>query len=94
MTLEEIYHGAMRNIKISRDRICEPCEGKGGKNVVKCTKCKGTGVVTKMVQLGPGMYSQSQGRCVDCGGMGETMKEEDRCPNCKGKKVIKVDRVL
>lgn len=51
-------------------------------------------MVVKMVQLGPGMYSQSQGKCGDCGGLGETMKEEDKCPNCKGKKVIKVDRVL
>lgn len=94
VTLEEIFNGAMKTIKISRDRNCEACEGKGGKNVVKCSKCKGSGVVTKMVQLGPGMYSQSQGRCGDCGGQGETMKEEDRCPICKGKKVLKVDRVL
>ena len=51
-------------------------------------------MVTKLVQLGPGMYSQSQGRCGDCGGLGEAMKEEDRCKVCKGKKVVKVDRVL
>lgn len=64
----------MRHVKISRNRICEPCDGKGGKNVNKCSKCKGQGVVTKMVQLGPGMYSQSQAECRDCNGTGETMK--------------------
>ena len=30
---------------------------------MKCTKCKGSGMVVKMVQLGPGMYSQSQSQC-------------------------------
>jgi len=62
--------------------------------VAKCAKCKGQGVVTRLMQLGPGMYTQSQGECPDCKGNGETMKEEDRCPNCKGKKVLKVDKVL
>lgn len=33
VTLEEIYNGAMKNVKLKRARICEPCEGKGGKNV-------------------------------------------------------------
>ena len=60
----------------------------------KCTKCKGAGVVTKLVQLGPGMYSQSQGKCTDCKGQGETMKEEDKCKNCKGEKVIMVEKNL
>lgn len=64
----------MRNVKITRTRCCEPCEGKGGKNVTKCTTCKGTGVVTKLIQLGPGMYSQSQAHCTTCKGQGEIMK--------------------
>lgn len=68
VTLEDIYNGAMKEIKITRNRICEPCDGKGGKEVTKCTKCKGVGVVTRLVQLGPGMYSQSQGKCPDCDG--------------------------
>ena len=57
---------------------------------MKCSKCKGTGDVVKMVQLGPGMYSQSQGQCGDCRGEGEILKEEDKCKECKGKKVIEV----
>ena len=62
--------------------------------MTKCTPCKGGGVVTKLIQLGPGMYSQSQAHCTVCKGTGETMKEEDRCKTCKGEKVLKVDRVL
>jgi len=32
--------------------------------------------------------------CQDCGGKGETIKEEDRCNACNGKKVIKDKKVL
>lgn len=74
----------MKNVEIERYRNCEECDGKGGQNVQKCTKCKGQGTVQKLVQLGPGMYSQSSQRCGDCKGEGETMKEEDKCKKCKG----------
>jgi len=32
--------------------------------------------------------------CTDCGGKGEIIKEEDKCKNCKGKKVLKDKKVL
>ena len=32
VTLEEVYEGKMHEFKHSRKRICEACEGKGGKN--------------------------------------------------------------
>jgi DnaJ homolog subfamily A member 2 len=79
---------------LCRTRLCEPCDGKGGSNVQKCAKCKGQGRVNKLVQLGPGMYSQTQANCNDCKGQGEIMKEEDRCKSCKGEKVIEVDKIL
>ncbi len=31
MTLEEIYSGKRTKIAVNRERICAPCEGKGGK---------------------------------------------------------------
>ena len=40
-----------------------------------------------MVQLGPGMFTQAQAKCDKCDGRGETMKEEDRCKSCEGKRV-------
>jgi len=40
------------------------------------------------------MIQQMQTSCQDCGGKGETIKEEDRCDNCKGKKVIKDKKIL
>lgn len=47
-----------------------------------------------MKQLGPGMIQQMQTVCNDCGGKGETIKEEDKCKNCKGKKVVKEKKIL
>lgn len=42
-----------------------------------------------MRQMGPGMYTQSQGPCDDCHGQGEMIDPEKRCKDCKGKKVKK-----
>ena len=44
-------------------------------------------MVTRMRQMGPGMYSQSTGPCDDCNGQGESINMEKRCKTCKGKKV-------
>ena len=51
-------------------------------------------MVTKMVQLGPGMYSQSSGPCDDCHGKGEIINEKDKCKECNGKKVVKEKKVI
>lgn len=86
VTLEEVYKGKMVTFKHKRQRNCETCDGKGGSNVQKCGTCKGRGIVTKMVQLGPGMYSQSQQHCSDCHGEGETIDPKSKCKDCNGKK--------
>lgn len=60
----------MKKVKVERTRNCQACDAKGGKNVEKCAKCKGRKVIEKLVQLGPGMYTQSSQKCPDCKGMG------------------------
>lgn len=95
-TLEELYAGKTTKIAVNRERICTGCNGLGGKEgaVQKCTTCRGRGIVTRMTQLGPGMYSQSQGPCDDCRGKGEVIDEANKCQICKGKKVCKEKKVL
>jgi DnaJ-class molecular chaperone len=44
-SLEEVYKGLVKKVKHTRKRPCSECEGKGGKEVKKCVKCKGKGVV-------------------------------------------------
>lgn len=57
VTLEDVYKGKMVRLDTKRMRLCDACDGKGGKNVKVCSECKGKKMVTKMVQLGPCMYS-------------------------------------
>ena len=47
-----------------------------------------------MRQIGPGMIQQMQSVCADCNGRGESIKEEDKCTECKGKKVIRDKKIL
>jgi DnaJ family protein A protein 2 len=40
------------------------------------------------------MIQQMQTVCSDCQGKGEQIREEDKCKECKGKKVLKDKKVL
>ena len=96
LSLEEVYAGKQTKIAVNRERICAACEGRGGKEgaVQKCPTCKGRGVVVKMQQLGPGMYTQSQGPCDECRGKGEIIDEKNKCKECNGKKVKKEKKII
>ena len=45
-------------------------------------------------QLGPGMIQQMQHPCNECKGTGESIDEKDRCPQCKGEKVVQEKKVF
>lgn len=71
VTLEDLYNGKEIEFEVDRQRICVACNGLGGsdaKAVVTCKGCKGKGMRTVMMQLGPGMYSQRSGPCDECNG--------------------------
>lgn len=91
-----MYNGKSTKIAVNRERICSKCDGRGGKEgaVQKCGECKGRGHVVRMTQLGPGMYSQSQGPCDECRGKGEVIDEANKCKTCQGKKVVKEKKIL
>ncbi len=84
----------MKKIQVKRLRICEECDGKGGKNAEKCVDCKGAGVAIKMVQIGFGMMAQAQVECEKCKGQGTIMKEEDKCKACETKKVVEKEATI
>jgi DnaJ family protein A protein 2 len=42
----------------------------------------------KLIQLGPGMYTQTAAPCDDCHGQGTIFEEKDRCTNCKGQRIV------
>jgi chaperone protein DnaJ len=91
VSLDKLYTGCTKHLKISRHIVCPKCEGIGGAKgaVTKCQTCGGRGVEVFNQQIGPGMIQRIQRNCSQCGGEGETNK--DPCKNCKGKKRIRSD---
>lgn len=86
--LDDIFKGKTINLSVQREKICIDCNGKGGSKVDQCSKCNGKGATIKMVQVGPGMYTQSQARCESCQGTGEIIEKDSQCKACKGKKTL------
>ncbi len=96
-TLEDLYLGKTFNFEIERQRLCSACNGVGGSDasaVQSCKGCKGRGMKTVLMQMGPGMYSQRSGPCEDCRGTGEVINEAKRCKTCRGKKIKKERKKL
>jgi DnaJ homolog subfamily A member 2 len=96
-TLEDLYNGKVRKLKITRNRNCKACKATGSskpEEVKECSKCKGKGVINKLVQLGPGFVQQVRASCDDCQGQGKTFKEQFKCKSCNGKKVLPEEKTL
>jgi DnaJ homolog subfamily A member 2 len=94
VTLAEIYHGVNKKLAINRQRNCTECKGAGGSKVNVCSECRGRGMVTKLVQLGPGMYSQSTGPCDQCRGAGKSIDPKFKCKKCKGSRTVSEKKVI
>jgi DnaJ homolog subfamily A member 2 len=94
VSLEDLYNGTTKKIAINRDRVCTDCGGQGGSKSSTCSQCKGKGMVTRMTQMGPGMFSQSTGPCDVCRGQGKWIDDAFKCKTCKGNQVIKERKVV
>ncbi|XP_061356860.1 dnaJ protein homolog ANJ1-like isoform X2 [Gastrolobium bilobum] len=96
VSLDDLYLGTSKKLSLSRNVICSKCSGKGSKSGVapSCVACQGTGMKVSIRQIGPGMIQQMQHPCNECKGTGETISDRDRCPLCKGEKVVQEKKVL
>lgn len=92
LSLEEIYAGKNRTMRINRERICTRCKGTGAKagaqRTAPCTTCEGLGRVRGFRRLGLGMVEQVLMRCPACEGGGKVFKQADVCGACAGKKLV------
>ena len=90
VTLEDIYNGREQPYKMRKQVLCPHCRGTGAKDpdkdIKKCRRCKGKGVVIERHQLGPGFVQQVQTPCRDCNGKGKIVTR--KCPQCAGEKLI------
>ena len=76
VTLENLYNGAERTLKVNRRVICKSCKGtgaKGGETTV-CKHCGGRGQVMSVQSLGPGFNVQVAQPCGHCHGRGKMAK--------------------
>jgi len=97
VTLEELYNGATRKIRITRTRICKPCDGIGATKkeaVVECKRCNGVGIINEVRQVAPGFVTQSRRECNQCEGAGKTMDKKFICKSCNGKKVVSETKTI
>ncbi|KAG9149114.1 hypothetical protein Leryth_010704 [Lithospermum erythrorhizon] len=96
VSLEDLFNGTTKKLSISRNVLCSKCNGKGSKSGAssKCSGCRGSGMKVTTRQIGPGMIQQMQSVCNECRGSGETISDKDRCPQCKGEKVVPEKKVL
>ena len=90
LKMYDIFNGLSKNIDIAVHDKCANCNGSGSKTKSKtnCTGCKGTGMKVRIMQIGPGMISQQQSVCNDCGGKGTFVEPQNKCDSCKGRGTV------
>ncbi|CCM00090.1 uncharacterized protein FIBRA_02117 [Fibroporia radiculosa] len=89
ISLTDIYTGANIDLGITKRILCDHCRGSGAASsadIHTCPACNGAGVQIVRQQIMPGMFSQAQVTCGQCGGRGSTIVR--RCPHCGGAKVL------
>lgn len=89
VSLDDLYKGCEKHLKLTRNVICTKCNGVGGakESVSQCSNCKGRGVEILNQPIGPSLMQRIQRSCGTCNGEGEVIK--DVCKSCKGKKKVK-----
>lgn len=95
VSLETLYKGATKKLKISRTATCKLCNGRGGPEGAskECTDCRGRGIKVRVMRMGP-MVQQVQSHCETCNGEGNIFSEKDRCKKCYGKRQYKEEEVI
>jgi molecular chaperone DnaJ len=85
LTFEEAIFGVEKEVEITRDEVCNACNGSGAKpgtTPVRCATCGGSGEVRQVRQTFIGSMVQV-GTCPTCHGQGETISSP--CPTCQGR---------
>jgi len=97
VSLEDLYNGKTRNLKLNRTVVCSTCDGTGSKTKTKpshCTACNGQGIVLSMRQIRPGFITQTQSTCPTCKGEGVVGNKGDQCKDCKGQRVKEEEKMI
>ena len=80
----EAVNGCEKEIEIPYKNVCSSCKGTGAKagtSPVTCSRCGGTGHITREQRTPMGII-RNVGVCPDCKGTGKIIKE--KCKDCGG----------
>lgn len=93
VSLEELCQNKSISIKVTRSRLCECQIGKNLNESPVCTGCNGSGNITQIRQIGPGMVQHINTQCGNCNGNGKIIQGCDSCKNgvIQDPKVFKVN---
>lgn len=92
LTFEESVFGVEKEIEITRDEICDTCNGSGaepGTTPKRCPTCNGAGEVRQVRQTILGSMVQVA-TCPTCNGQGETI--DTPCHTCQGRGQVRKTR--
>jgi molecular chaperone DnaJ len=91
LTIQEMYTGVKRTIKVRKYGKCKPCKGNGsldGVSFQQCYNCKGKGVTTE-TRFQQFAQVVTHNTCTQCHGTGKMILEV--CETCMGKGANVVD---
>lgn len=90
LTFEEAARGAEKEVHVTREEVCETCNGTGAKpgtSPARCQTCNGTGQVRTQSSTVFGASFVSTRPCSACRGTGKVIT--DPCTDCRGKGRVK-----
>ena len=93
LTLEELYFGTTKKLKLQRKKQCLYCFGRGCTKFTKCDDCNGQGVKVTIRQLGP-MIQQIQQPCRKCNRKGKIKDENYQCKLCTGSGYVRESEII
>ena len=94
LTLQEIYSGVNKKIKVKKYVTCPDCHGsgcEGSSQKTTCPDCHGTGYINKVRQSMFGVM-QTQSVCPTCHGEGQIIK--NKCHHCQGEGVVRGEEIV
>lgn len=107
LTLRELYNGKIIKFQLTKDGLCQLCQGNGWKRrrngdlytppIIDCSTCSGHGFIEKIVDQGFFQYRQ-QIPCRKCHGKGKYYARpndaKNKCKQCNGMGTLKQSSII
>lgn len=91
ISLEEVFSGVEKKIKLVKEDTCDSCNGEGGTDLGICETCGGSGATVTMKRTPFGVF-QTQRVCPTCHGRGKSVK--NTCTACGGSGHIEKEKTI